>query len=106
MGAVWKGGGSGGILQEGGEGEEGEELGEWKKGSKSVNAAAREVCGVVRGKITQPWMVGREKEVSWFSEEIRMAVQEMDSFLEIIVWLGIDLDLGGKIGGWMRWIGN
>ena len=56
-------------------------MGEWEKVSKSVKAAAREVCGVVRGKIAQPWMVGREEEVSRFSEEIRLAVQERDSFL-------------------------
>ena len=50
-----------------------EELGEWEKVSKSVKAAAREVCGVVKGKIAQPWMVGREEEVSRFSKEIRLA---------------------------------
>ena len=72
-----------GEVVRGVEEQEGEELGEWEKVSKSVKAAAREVCGVVRGKIAQPWMVGREEEVSRFSEEIRVAVQERDSFLEI-----------------------
>ena len=56
---------------------------EWENVSNSFKAAAREVCGVIRGKIAQPWMVGREEEVSRFSEEIRLAVQERDSFLEI-----------------------
>ena len=56
MGAVGKGGDSRGVLQEGGLGCErgrgtgAEELGEWEKVSRSVKAAAREVCGVVRGK--------------------------------------------------------
>ena len=63
--------------------QEGEELGEWEKVSKLVKAAAREVCGVLRRKIAQPWMVGREEEVSRLSEEIRLAVQERDSFLKI-----------------------
>ena len=47
--------------------QERKELGEWEKISNSVKAAAREVCGVVMGKIVQPWMVGREEEVSRFS---------------------------------------
>ena len=59
---------------------------------------------MVRGKIAQPWMVGREEEVIRVSEEIRLAVQERDSFLEISR-ARINLDLGGKIGGGMRWIG-
>ena len=63
--------------------QEGEELGEWEMVSKSVKAAAREVCGLVRGITAQPWMVGREEEVSRLSEKIRLAVQERDSFLEI-----------------------
>ena len=59
-------------------------MGEWEKVSKSVEASAREVCGVARGKIAQPWMVWRKEEVSRFSEEIRLAVQERDGFLEIL----------------------
>ena len=50
-----------GEVVRGVEEQEGEELGEWEKVSKSVKAAVREVCEVVRGKITQPWMVGREE---------------------------------------------
>ena len=72
-----------GEVVRGVEEQEGEELGEWEKVSKPVKAAAREVCGVVRGKIAQPWMVGREEEVSRLSEDNRLAVQEWDNFLEI-----------------------
>ena len=66
-----------------------EEREEWEKVkryvSRSVKTATREVCGVVRGggEIAQPWMVGREEEVSRLSEEIRFAVQDRDSLLEI-----------------------
>ena len=62
--------------------EDDEEVGEWEKLGGCLKRVAREVCGVSRNKVANPWMIGREEEVGRLSEEIRIAVVERDGVVE------------------------
>ena len=54
--------------------QEEENVGEWERMSKVMLKAAEEVCGKVKGKVKNPWVVGHEEELDEMNARINEAV--------------------------------
>ena len=57
---------------------------QWKNLVELMNEAAEEVCGLERGRVAYPWMIGHEREVNEMREEIERLISEMNSKQERI----------------------
>ena len=55
--------------------ESGEREGEWKRLSKVMTEAAKDVCGVVTREVCNPWVIGHEGELDKIRDRAKVAVR-------------------------------